>query len=56
MRCINFCKEDEAGGAMSDKQVRNYCFEIYVLVPFSQGNKYVTILIDPDGQNQGPNT
>jgi hypothetical protein len=56
VRCINFCKEDELGQDMTGTQVRSYCFEIYVLVPFSQADSYVTVLIDPDGQNQGPNT
>ena len=36
---------------------RNYCFEIYLKAIFKDPggpDTHITVLIDPDGQNQGP--
>jgi hypothetical protein len=53
-RCINFFTD--AGGNILE-QIEDYCFQIYLRVPFSEtqaaGHK-ITVIIDPDGQNQGP--
>ncbi len=56
VRCINYFKFDQDGNDIGTGQSRNYCFELYLQVPFyTRGRtQKVTILIDPDGQNQGP--
>ncbi len=56
IRCINYFKYDRLGNDIGTGQSRNYCFELYLQVPFYTDGRTqkVTILIDPDGQNQGP--
>lgn len=59
VRCINHFRADLWGRRVANYEVQNYGFEIYIRIPFALrggGEQYVTILIDPDGQNQGPNT
>lgn len=54
VRCMNFFT-DKNGRLL--RIVEEYSFEIYLRVPFSQRSIYghhITIIIDPDGQNQGP--
>jgi hypothetical protein len=53
-RCVNFvCDED---GKLGDLERIDYCFQVYLEAPFSLAGKErnVIMLIDPDGQNQGP--
>jgi hypothetical protein len=54
-RCINYVV-DENGFPLQKKQVHRYCFQIYLEAPFLLNGREekITMLIDPDGQNQGP--
>jgi hypothetical protein len=54
LRFINHFR-DENDKPLHGKDLR-YCFEIYLEAPFfiAGQSSYITILIDPDGQNQGP--
>jgi hypothetical protein len=54
VRCINFFKCDQNGTEIGHKQYKDYCFEIFLEAPYGSGGGSVTMLIDPDGQNQGP--
>lgn len=54
VRCINHFKQDAEGNSIGPGQVRRYCFEIYLEVPFASEPERISIIIDPDGQNQGP--
>jgi hypothetical protein len=54
VRCINFFT-DQSGKLLTAPT--DYCFEIYIRVPFSEARatgRHITVIIDPDGQNQGP--
>lgn len=57
-RCINFVCDEQ--GPLRQRQVLHYCFQIYLEAPFrlpgggQNSEKRITMLIDPDGQNQGP--
>ncbi len=56
IRCINFFKRNEAGEDIWDDEILFYSFNLLLRVPFSSvapGRK-VVVIIDPDGQNQGP--
>lgn len=56
-RCRNYHRD--ANGPLLDARAVKYCFEIYLQSPFKvpTGNStHITVLIDPDGQNQGPRT
>jgi hypothetical protein len=54
VRCVNFFTKE--GGQLIGNETFDYGFEIYIRVPFSATTptRYKTIIIDPDGQNQGP--
>jgi hypothetical protein len=56
VRFTNFLTENANGDPLQGRQ--NFCFEIYIRAPFSKdpalAGEYITIIIDPDGQNQGP--
>jgi hypothetical protein len=54
VRCINHFKQDAEGIAIGPGQARRYCFEIYIEVPFASEPERISVVIDPDGQNQGP--
>lgn len=56
VRCRNYVRNKNGPLATPNDKCR-YCFEIYLEAPFStplSPVEYITILIDPDGQNQGP--
>jgi hypothetical protein len=56
IRFVNYLR-DQNGPLQTPQDVRYYCFEIYLEAPFARPMRPVnriTILIDPDGQNQGP--
>lgn len=48
----------DANGTIEDDEAQlKYCFEIYLKAPFKDAvGGHITMLIDPDGQNQGPRT
>jgi hypothetical protein len=55
-RFINYLR-DANGPLQTPQDVCRYCFEVYLEAPFARPLRpvdRVTILIDPDGQNQGP--
>lgn len=54
VRCINFLKADAAGTDMGALPPKKYSFDINVLTPFVSGGTPLKVIIDPDGQNQGP--
>jgi hypothetical protein len=57
VRCINHFKCDTIGTDIGPKQYKDYSFEIFLEAPFTgPGGESITVLVDPDGQNQGPNT
>lgn len=54
VRCINFFT-DRDGRFLT--RPTYYSFEIYLRIPFSETRavgRHITVIIDPDGQNQGP--
>jgi hypothetical protein len=56
VRCVNYLR-NENGDLLQPGETRDYCFEIYLEAPFAVPQtpvRHITILIDPDGQNQGP--
>lgn len=54
VRCTNFLKGDQAGTNLPTAADRRYyCIYLYTLVTYTSGPKHGHI-IDPDGQNQGP--
>ncbi len=56
VRCINFFR-DEQGVPLGDQEPLLVGFEIYVQVPYSLSaaeQRKLTVIIDPDGENQGP--
>lgn len=51
------CYRDANGTIVDDDAEIKYCFEIYLKAPFKDpGGTHITVLIDPDGENQGPRT
>ena len=55
-RCINYHLADD-GHAVQENSPKKYCFQIYLETPFALNRQtHVVIIIDPDGQNQGPRT
>lgn len=57
--CCNFITKNEDGDLLEQNKKQDFSFNIYLRVPFSltgQDEKKITIILDPDGQNQGPNT
>jgi hypothetical protein len=54
IRITNYHRQNAEGDPIPSGQKRNYCFEIYLEAPFFIGGEKLTVLIDPDGQNQGP--
>jgi hypothetical protein len=55
IRCINFFTKSADGDPIVAGDILNYTFNIFLRAPFSATvNQKVTIIIDPDGQNQGP--
>lgn len=54
-RMTNYHKADAAGNDLpTPKDQKIYCMDIYLLEPFGGGGGSVTSILDPDGQNQGP--
>lgn len=55
IRCINFLSVNDDGDPPAQGQCAEFGFNILVRVPYSSDKKSkVTLIIDPDGQNQGP--
>ena len=57
VRCINYKKRDAAGADNETGTVQSLAFEIYLRAPFASGhsaNPYITMIIDPPGNNDGP--
>lgn len=57
VRTVNYFRADITGRPVQPNELQYYGFEIYIRVPFSlagTGDQYATVLIDPDGTNQGP--
>jgi hypothetical protein len=56
-RCINYHHRDEYTNELYNGDVRDYCFLIHLLSPFAglpNPHSHIVVIIDPDGQNQGP--
>lgn len=56
VRCINFLRDSD-GQPIAKKARQNLGFEILVRIPFSLSpfeDRKIVVIIDPDGQNQGP--
>lgn len=56
VRCINFLRDAE-GNPLKERARQNLGFEILVRIPFSisaSEDRKIVVVIDPDGQNQGP--
>lgn len=51
-RCRNFVSDEN--GRLGPGEKIDYCFQIYLEAPFAIGTESIIMLIDPDGQNQGP--
>ncbi len=51
-RCTNYVSNER--GPLTGRDTVDYCFQIYLEAPFAIGGRHITMLIDPDGQNQGP--
>ena len=56
IRCINHLTKNDQGGPLGKGEKIDYSFNLYLRVPFSKTTptEKITIIIDPDGQNQGP--
>jgi hypothetical protein len=55
IRCINFFRKNEKGDPIEhEPDTQRYTFNIFVRAPLVENGKKVTIVIDPDGTNQGP--
>lgn len=57
--CCNFITRNQDGDMLEYGKKQDFSFNIYLRVPFSLSGldeKKITIILDPDGQNQGPNT
>ena len=55
IRCINFFTKSADGDPIEPEETLDYTFNIFLRVPFSKTvQQKVIIIIDPDGQNQGP--
>lgn len=59
-RVTNYYR-DENGTITDPHALKEYCFQIYLQTPFKDPaglgqSPNITMLIDPDGQNQGPRT
>lgn len=57
VRCENYVRDGNGNAIPPGKSV-DYCFEIYLEAPFALPHPatHITIIIDPDGENQGPRT
>ncbi len=58
-RCINYHHRDASTLPVLDGDPRKYCFEIYLESPFATSQNprtHIVLIVDPDGQNQGPRT
>lgn len=53
VRCVNFLKADQAGTDLKKGESQYFCIHFNMLVTYASGVKHGHI-IDPDGQNQGP--
>jgi hypothetical protein len=56
VRCINFLRDAE-GNPLGKGETQDLGFEILVRIPFSLSpsqDRKIVVVIDPDGQNQGP--
>jgi hypothetical protein len=58
---VTNCFRDAAGPIEARQVTNKYCFEIYLKAPFKDPalpnqDTHITMLFDPDGQNQGPRT
>ncbi len=59
VRCINFCKEPGGDNNLPPKARSAFGFNIYLNIPLAGAGKpgaRALIIIDPTGENQGPNT
>ncbi|MBV9884278.1 MAG: hypothetical protein JO276_14810 [Sphingomonadaceae bacterium] len=54
VRIINFFRKNDQGDEIGMNEKREYTFNLFLRGPLAQNGKEVTIIIDPDGQNQGP--
>jgi hypothetical protein len=57
--CYNFITKNKDGDILEYGKHQDFSFNIYLRVPFSLtglDERKITIILDPDGQNQGPNT
>lgn len=58
-RCINYHIQED-GQPVKKGAPRDYCFQIYLEAPFalspSNSGTHIVLIVDPDGQNQGPRT
>ncbi len=55
IRCINFFTKSADGDPIVAGDELDYTFNLFLRAPFSAtAQKKVTVIIDPDGQNQGP--
>lgn len=57
--CCNFITKNQDGDILEYGKKQDFSFNIYLRVPFSLSGldeKKITIILDPDGQNQGPST
>lgn len=56
IRCINYLKRNELGDDIQPQEKLDYSFNLLLHVPFSDDApaRKVLVIIDPDGQNQGP--
>jgi hypothetical protein len=58
-RCINYHHRDEFTNELLNGDTRDYCFQIYLQTPFAgpaNPQSHIVLIVDPDGQNQGPRT
>lgn len=60
VRCINFMTKNDDGDILGPNKFQKFSFNIILRVPISlldeTDTRKITIIIDPDGQNQGPDT
>jgi hypothetical protein len=56
IRCVNFFTRNDAGDPVEHNETIDYAFNLFLRIPFSNsaGSRKITIIIDPDSQNQGP--
>lgn len=59
-RCINYITKNKDGDMLEPGKLQRFSFNIFLRVPISlqdpSDTRMITLILDPDGQNQGPNT